>query len=91
MVISFYIIFDMVQFIFLIVINEMFLNGINWGRVVVFIGFGGVFFVECVFCNMLQLVDFVVDWVVMYMNFNFKDWILYSGGWVSDFWFFLFG
>lgn len=65
------------------VTNEMFSNGINWGRVVALIGFGGAFSVECVSRNMPQLVDLVVDWVATYMNSNLKDWISKNGGWVS--------
>lgn len=85
MVTSLHITPDTAQSTFLTVSNEMFSNGINWGRVVALIGFGGAFSVECVSRNMPQLVDSVVDWVATYMNSNLKDWISHNGGWVSVF------
>ncbi|XP_061186042.1 apoptosis regulator R1-like isoform X1 [Saccostrea echinata] len=66
---------------FTTVTEEMFSNGINWGRVVALIGFGGALSVECVSRNMPQLVDSIVDWVAAYMNSNLKDWISKNGGW----------
>lgn len=81
MVTSLHITPDTAQSTFLTVSNEMFSNGINWGRVVALIGFGGAFSVECVSRNMPQLVDSVVDWVATYMNSNLKDWISHNGGW----------
>lgn len=84
MVTSLHITPDTAQSTFSTVTNEMFSNGINWGRVVALIGFGGAFSVECVSRNMPQLVDSVVDWVATYMNSNLKDWISHNGGWVSD-------
>lgn len=81
MVTSLHITPDTAQSTFLTVSNEMFSNGINWGRVVALIGFGGAFSVECVSRNMPQLVDSVVDWVAAYMNSNLKDWISHNGGW----------
>lgn len=68
---------------FTTVTNEMFSNGVNWGRVVALIGFGGALSVECVTRNMPQLVDSIVDWVATYMNTNLKAWISANGGWVS--------
>ena len=65
------------------VVEELFCNGVNWGRVVALFGFGGAIAVQCVEKGMPQIVDSIVDWVSTYVDNNLQQWISTQGGWVS--------
>lgn len=65
------------------VVQELFIDGVNWGRIVALFGFGGAIAVECVNKEMPQLVDSIADWVSTYVENNLNQWITSSGGWVS--------
>ncbi|XP_047440041.1 bcl-2-like protein 1 [Mugil cephalus] len=63
------------------VMDEVFKNGVNWGRVVGLFVFGGVLCVECIEKDMSELVPRIADWMTMYLDENISDWIESQGGW----------
>lgn len=65
------------------VMDEVFKDGVNWGRIVGLFAFGGVLCVECVQKNMSELVSRIVDWMTMYLDEHISPWIESQGGWVS--------
>lgn len=69
--------------------NELFRNGINWGRVVALFAFSGSLAVECVQNEKPHLVDKVIQWAADYTDAHLQPWIQQSGSWVRDlFWHF---
>jgi len=74
---------DMAYPTFMAVAQELFIDGINWGRVVALIAFGGAIAIECINKDMEHLVDSIHDWVSTYISNNLEQWILTHGGWVS--------
>ncbi|CAI9539706.1 unnamed protein product [Staurois parvus] len=67
---------------FAAVVEELFHDGINWGRIVAFFEFGGVMCVESVNREMSPLVDSIVGWMTDYLNRHLQNWIQEQGGWV---------
>lgn len=65
------------------VMDELFKDGVNWGRIVGLFAFGGVLCVECVEKNMSELVSRIADWMTMYLDEHISPWIQSQGGWVS--------
>nr|XP_019967054.1 PREDICTED: bcl-2-like protein 1 [Paralichthys olivaceus] len=65
------------------VMDEVFKDGVNWGRIVGLFSFGGVLCVECVEKNMSELVSRIADWMTMYLDERISPWIQSQGGWVS--------
>lgn len=65
------------------VFDEVFKDGVNWGRIVGLFAFGGVLCVECVERNMSELVSRVADWMTIYLDEQISPWIQGQGGWVS--------
>ncbi|KAK5872974.1 hypothetical protein PBY51_013625 [Eleginops maclovinus] len=63
------------------VMDEVFRDGVNWGRVVGLFAFGGVLCVECVEKDMSELVSRIADWMTMYLDENISPWIQSQGGW----------
>ncbi|XP_024125599.1 bcl-2-like protein 1 [Oryzias melastigma] len=63
------------------VLDELFKDGINWGRVVGLFVFGGVLCVECVERNMSELVSRIAEWMTMYLDEQISPWIHSQGGW----------
>ncbi|KAJ4926857.1 bcl-2-like protein 1 [Gymnodraco acuticeps] len=63
------------------VMDEVFRDGVNWGRVVGLFAFGGVLCVECVEKGMSELVSRIADWMTMYLDENISPWIQSQGGW----------
>ncbi|XP_068092877.1 apoptosis regulator Bcl-2 [Hyperolius riggenbachi] len=66
---------------FAAVVEELFHDGINWGRIVAFFEFGGVMCVESVNREMSPLVDAIVGWMTDYLNRHLQNWIQEQGGW----------
>lgn len=64
------------------VAEELFIDGINWGRIVALFVFGGSIAIECYEKDMLHLVDSIFDWVSTYVQSNLEHWISSQGGWV---------
>lgn len=65
------------------VMDEVFKDGVNWGRIVGLFAFGGVLCVECVEKDMSELVSRIADWMTMYLDENISQWIESQGGWES--------
>ncbi|KAM8916303.1 bcl-2-like protein 1 [Spinachia spinachia] len=63
------------------VMDEVFKDGVNWGRVVGLFAFGGVLCVECVEKEMTELVSRIADWMTTYLDENISAWIQTQGGW----------
>nr|XP_006205860.1 apoptosis regulator Bcl-2 [Vicugna pacos] len=66
---------------FATVVEELFRDGVNWGRIVAFFEFGGVMCVESVNREMSPLVDNIVLWMTEYLNLHLHTWIQDNGGW----------
>lgn len=65
------------------VMDEVFKDGVNWGRIVGLFAFGGVLCVECVEKNMSELVPRIAEWMTMYLDERISPWIQSQGGWDS--------
>ncbi|MEQ2192283.1 hypothetical protein XENOCAPTIV_009532, partial [Xenoophorus captivus] len=63
------------------VLDELFKDGVNWGRVVGLFAFGGVLCVDCVQRNMSELVSRIADWMTIYLDEQLDPWIHSQGGW----------
>lgn len=63
------------------VMDEVFKDGVNWGRIVGLFVFGGVLCVECVEKDMNNLVPRIADWMTLYLDENIAPWIQGQGGW----------
>lgn len=63
------------------VVNELFRDGVNWGRVVALFAFGGALCVESVEKEMGSLVGRIADWMTTYLDSNIEPWIQRQGGW----------
>jgi len=46
------------------IVNELFTDGIKWGRIVALFAFSGALAVQCIQKEMPILVEQVVDWTV---------------------------
>ncbi|KAB1256356.1 Apoptosis regulator Bcl-2 [Camelus dromedarius] len=68
---------------FATVVEELFRDGVNWGRIVAFFEFGGVMCVESVNREMSPLVDNIALWMTEYLNRHLHTWIQDNGGWVG--------
>lgn len=63
------------------VMDELFKDGINWGRIVGLFAFGGLLCVECMEKNRSELVSRIADWMTMYLDEHLNPWIQSQGGW----------
>ncbi|KAM3621453.1 uncharacterized protein V6R79_011366 [Siganus canaliculatus] len=63
------------------VMDEVFKDGVNWGRIVGLFAFGGVLCVECVERDASELVPRIADWMTMYLDEHISPWIQSQGGW----------
>ncbi|XP_009999260.1 PREDICTED: apoptosis regulator Bcl-2 [Chaetura pelagica] len=66
---------------FVAVVEELFRDGVNWGRIVAFFEFGGVMCVESVNREMSSLVDSIAAWMTEYLNRHLHNWIQDNGKW----------
>ena len=64
------------------VADEIFVDGINWGRIVVLYTFGGRVATHCCDRNLNVSEDEVIRWVGEYVC-GLSKWIRKAGGWVS--------
>ncbi|KTG47299.1 hypothetical protein cypCar_00032399 [Cyprinus carpio] len=67
---------------FLAVAEELFKDGVNWGRIIAFFEFGGTMCVESVNREMASQVDNIAHWMTDYLNGPLENWIEENGGWV---------
>lgn len=65
------------------VMDEVFRDGVNWGRIVGLFAFGGALCVECVEKEMSPLVPRIMEWMTVYLDNHIQPWIQSQGGWVS--------
>ncbi|KAK3588707.1 hypothetical protein CHS0354_026025 [Potamilus streckersoni] len=72
---------DIAYSTFVSVANELFVDGINWGRVVALFAFGGAIAVQCVEKNLVHLVDSIYEWLATYIDNTIQHWINSQGGW----------
>ncbi|KAJ7332242.1 hypothetical protein JRQ81_014422 [Phrynocephalus forsythii] len=63
------------------VVNELFRDGVNWGRIVAFFSFGGALCVESVDKEMRVLVGRIASWMTTYLTDHLDPWIHDNGGW----------
>lgn len=63
------------------VMDEVFRDGVNWGRVVGLFVFGGALCVECMDKEMSPLVERIAEWMTVYLDNHIQPWILAQGGW----------
>ncbi|KAK2851002.1 hypothetical protein Q5P01_007278 [Channa striata] len=63
------------------VMDEVFRDGVNWGRIIGLFAFGGALCVECVEKEMSQLVVRIVEWMTVYLDDHIQPWIQSQGGW----------
>uniref|UniRef100_A0A4W5P0G2 BCL2 apoptosis regulator a n=1 Tax=Hucho hucho TaxID=62062 RepID=A0A4W5P0G2_9TELE len=70
------------QRMFTAVIEELFSDGVNWGRIVAFFEFGGTMCVESVNREMTSQVDNIAHWMTEYLNGPLQNWIQENGDWV---------
>ncbi|KAM7404232.1 hypothetical protein PAMP_011599 [Pampus punctatissimus] len=63
------------------VMDEVFRDGVNWGRIVGLFAFGGALCVECVEKEMSPLVGRIIEWMTLYLDNHIQPWIQSQGGW----------
>ncbi|XP_069319917.1 bcl-2-like protein 1 isoform X1 [Eulemur rufifrons] len=63
------------------VVEELFSDDINWGRIVALFSFGGALCVESKDKEMQLLTSEIAIWMVAYLNDNIEPWIQENGGW----------
>ncbi|XP_043082294.1 apoptosis regulator Bcl-2a isoform X2 [Puntigrus tetrazona] len=68
---------------FLAVAEELFRDGVNWGRIVAFFEFGGSMCVESFNREMASQVDNIAHWMTDYLNGPLENWIEENGGWAA--------
>jgi hypothetical protein len=69
---------------FIAVVNELFSDGIKWGRVVALHAFGGALAAQCIEKEMPDIVDNIIDWVATYVDQQLNAWIIENGDWVRS-------
>lgn len=68
---------------FMGVTDELFADGIRWGRIVGLYAFAGNLAVECMHHNMPHMVASLIHWVSHYVETRLADWIAENEGWVK--------
>ncbi|XP_063815173.1 bcl-2-like protein 1 [Pseudophryne corroboree] len=63
------------------VVQELFRDGTNWGRIVAFFSFGGALCVESANREMEELLPRIIQWMTTYLNTSLEPWIQANGGW----------
>ncbi|GAA6091986.1 apoptosis regulator Bcl-2 [Tachysurus ichikawai] len=70
---------------FAAVADELFRDGINWGRVVAFFEFGAMVCVQCApDAERSACAENVARWMAEYLNDPLNGWIQENGGWVRQ-------
>lgn len=73
-----------IHMIFMGISDEIFVTGINWGRIVAFLAFGGSVMVHCADnSELLLFLDEISEWMTDYIEDNLRVWVEAHGGWVS--------
>ncbi|KAM9408249.1 apoptosis regulator R11-like [Pholidichthys leucotaenia] len=64
--------------------DELFVDGINWGRIIGLFVYGGGMCVECAKSNRGEKIPHIADWMTKYLDEHLNVWIQTNGGWVSQ-------
>lgn len=72
---------DTAQQCFESVMEELFRDGINWGRIIGLFVFGSAMCLDCIDSNMSELVPDIADWMTAYLDDHISLWIQRNGGW----------
>ncbi|XP_061919775.1 bcl-2-like protein 1 isoform X4 [Entelurus aequoreus] len=75
------IIYDATYGSFKMTMDQVFQDGINWGRIVGLFAFGGIICVKCAERGLSDLVPYIVDWMTNYLDEHISTWIQSHGGW----------
>ena len=73
---------DTAQMTYFAIVQELFHDGINWGRVVALFSFSGCLAVHCVQREMPAVVDQILEWTRAFVDNRLNSWINQHGGWV---------
>lgn len=74
---------DNIHAIFFGISDEIFVTGINWGRIVAFLAFGGTVAVHCASdTELCDILNEIPTWMTDYVEGNLRQWIDAHGGWV---------
>jgi apoptosis regulator BCL-W/BCL2-like 1 (apoptosis regulator Bcl-X) len=74
---------DNIHVIFLGISDEIFVTGINWGRIVAFLAFGGSVMVHCAnHTELWPFLDEISEWMTEYVENNLRVWVEAHGNWV---------
>lgn len=66
---------------FTAVVDELFRDGVNWGRIIAFFEFGGTVCAECISKEMTSQVNNITGWMIEYLDGPLQAWIHENGGW----------
>lgn len=64
-----------------IIVREMFLDGVNWGRILAFLVFSGSLSVHCARDGMKERVGDVISWTENDVERKVARWVEHQGGW----------
>ena len=64
------------------IVEQLFVDGINWGRIVALFAFGGAVAAQCMANERPALVSQVAEWVAVFTRNRLLPWIQQHGGWV---------
>ena len=70
--------------LFMSVAKELFVEGINWPKIVSFFAFAGGLAVDCVLNGSSIHITRVKTWTVEFIENELVEWILSQGGWVRN-------
>ena len=73
---------DTAQMTYFAIVQELFHDGVNWGRVVALFSFSGCLAVHCVQKEMPAVVDHILEWTSAFLDHRLNSWINQHGGWV---------
>uniref|UniRef100_A0A914UTR5 Bcl-2 Bcl-2 homology region 1-3 domain-containing protein n=1 Tax=Plectus sambesii TaxID=2011161 RepID=A0A914UTR5_9BILA len=61
--------------------EQLFIDGINWGRIVALFALGGALAAQCMTDGRRALVSQIADWVAIFVRDRLTAWIEQRGGW----------
>ena len=64
-----------------IIVREMFIDGVNWGRILAFLVFSGSLAVHCAREDMGNRIGDVIEWTEDDIERTVSRWVLEQGGW----------
>ena len=66
-----------------VIVKEMFMDGVNWGRILAFLVFSGSLAVHCARENMEGRVSEVITWTEDNVEKTISRWVVQQGGWTA--------